>query len=267
MANLSAVRGLILDMDGVLWKDQEPIGCLPEIFERIHHLGLKVILATNNATKDVQDYLHKLNGFRVILEPWQIINSSMAAVSYLKRKFPKKGPVYVVGMDGLKRTLAEAGFCHQEKGDVLAVVVGMDRTLTYEKLRRATLLIRSGAPFIGTNPDRSFPTPEGLAPGAGAILSAIQTASDVTPIICGKPEPELYQLALDRFELTAENVLAVGDRLETDILGGQNIGCLTAVVLSGVTTPSAVSRWQPAPDIIAENLASVICLLESNHQD
>jgi 4-nitrophenyl phosphatase len=266
MVDLTTVRGLILDMDGVLWKDHEPIGNLPSIFERIKRLGLQVILATNNATKDVKDYLNKLQEFDVKLDSWQVINSSMAAVSFLKRSFPQPGPVYVVGMDGLKRTLSEAGFIHHEQGDVLAVVVGMDRTLTYDKLRRATLLIRTGVPFIGTNPDRSFPTPEGLAPGAGAILAAIQTASDIAPIICGKPEPELYQLALNRFNLPPQAVLAVGDRLETDILGGQNIGCRTAVVLSGVTTLHAVSSWQPSPDIIADNLASVISVLENHHQ-
>ena len=262
MVDLSTVHGLILDMDGVLWKDHEPIGNLPSIFERIHRLGLKVILATNNATKDVQNYLDKLQSFGVKLESWQVVNSSMAAVSYLKRRFPQAGPVYVVGMDGLKRTLSEAGFDHREQGEVLAVVVGMDRSLTYAKLRRATLLIRAGVPFIGTNSDRSFPTPDGLAPGAGAILAAIHTASDVAPIICGKPEPELYQLAMDRLMLLPEAVLAVGDRLETDILGGQAIGCRTAVVLSGVATPEAAASWQPPPDLVASELSSVIDILE-----
>ena len=154
------LKGVILDMDGVLWKDTQPLGNLPAIFDRIKSLGLKVTLATNNATRTVDQYLEKLGSFGVRLEPWQIITSSDATGFLLQQKFPDKGEVFVIGEDSLKRVLEKYGFNCAEGGvgKIIAVVSGMDRGLTFEKLRVATLLIRQGVPFIGTNPDRTFPT-------------------------------------------------------------------------------------------------------------
>ena len=257
------IRGLILDMDGVLWQDTQPIGNLPAIFARIKTLGLRVILATNNATRSVSSYLEKLLGFGVRLEPWQIITSSQAAAQYLKKQKPQGGSVFVVGEAGLVEALQEKGFTTESgNGPIHTVIAGMDRYLTYEKLTQATLLIRAGAAFVGTNPDRSFPTPAGLVPGAGAILALLETATDVSPIIIGKPGPIMYQQALERLETTPGETLAVGDRLETDILGGQNTHCKTALVLSGVTTPDLARAWTPAPDLIAPDLASVLDTLQ-----
>ncbi|NUM47962.1 MAG: haloacid dehalogenase, partial [Anaerolineales bacterium] len=152
------IQSLILDMDGVLWRDQEPIGNLPAIFARIHALGLRTILATNNATRTVASYLEKLAGFGVYLEPWQIITSSQATAQYLQQQHPQGGPVFVVGETGLLDALREKGFTPETDSDlaepaVHTVVAGMDRHLTYAKLARATLLIRAGAAFVGTNPE------------------------------------------------------------------------------------------------------------------
>lgn len=261
MGLLHPVKALILDMDGVLWRDDEPIGNLPHVFGLIRELGYKLTLATNNATKSAEQYLEKLAGFGVALEPWQIVNSPQAVARFLRREFPGGGGVYVIGEPGLSSTLTEHGFYPAER-DVCAVVVGLDRTLTYEKLRKATLLIRDGVPFIGTNPDATLPVPEGQAPGAGAILAAVEKASGVAPFIVGKPGPEMYQLALERLEVTPAEAIGVGDRLETDILGAQAAGCRTALVLSGVSTAEQAAQWQPAPDWIAPDLTSFILQLE-----
>ena len=261
--SLPNIRSLILDMDGVLWRDTQPIGELPAIFDRISSLGLRVLLATNNATRSVSSYLEKLAGFKVHLEPWQIITSSEATAQYLIHQFPDGGSVFVVGETGLVETLRERGFTHDPtNGSVLAVVAGMDRQLTYEKLAKATLLIRDGIPFVGTNPDRSFPTPAGLIPGAGAILAALEAATDIPPTIIGKPGSIMYQQALERLDTLPEETLVVGDRLETDILGGQNVHCKTALVLSGVTNLKQVQAWALAPDLIAKNLAAVLDALK-----
>jgi HAD superfamily hydrolase (TIGR01457 family) len=251
------LQALILDMDGVLWRDDDPIGNLPEIFNRIKQRGLQVTLATNNATKTIEQYLQKLNGFGVILQPAQIVNSSQAVAHYLRQRYPSGGAVFVVGEDGLFQAVQESGF-HHSQTDVLAVVVGMDRNLTYEKLAQATLLIRSGAQFVGSNPDRSFPTPAGLVPGAGAILAAIEAATDHQPLIVGKPAPEMYRIAMQRMGVAPENTLVVGDRLETDIIGAQQIGCHSGLVLSGVTTLEAARRWDPPPDWIAKDLTDLL---------
>lgn len=244
-------------MDGVLWQGPQPIGDLPSIFNQIQHQGWKVVLATNNSTLTPQRYVERLEMFGVRVEPWQIINSAHAVTNYLTRLYPTGSTVYVIGEAGIIEALVEKGFTIGED-NVIAVVVGMDRQLSYQKLSRATLLIRSGVPFIGTNPDRTFPIPEGLIPGAGAILAALETATSVKPLIMGKPSPAMYQLALERLGTSPVETLVVGDRLETDIAGAQAIGCRTALVLSGVSTESEGLSWQPQPDIITNDLASLV---------
>jgi 4-nitrophenyl phosphatase len=253
------IRGLILDMDGVLWLDTQAIGDLPVIFMRMAQQGLQVVLATNNATRTIEQYVEKVAGFGVALEPWQVVNSSQAAASYLQRRYPQGGSVFVLGMPALVETLAQAGFTHREK-EVLAVVGSMDRTVSYEKLKTATLLIRAGAHFVATNTDRTFPTPEGLAPGAGALLAALEAATDVKPVVCGKPSPRMYEMAMERMGLRPEETLVVGDRAETDIAGAQELGCPCALVLSGVTSPAQAqaAAWQPAPDWIEADLEAVV---------
>jgi 4-nitrophenyl phosphatase len=252
-----SIKALILDMDGVLWQGPQPIGDLPTIFTRIQQRGWKVVLATNNATRTPQQYLDRLDQLGVRVEPWQVVNSVDVTTSYLTRKYPSGGTVYVIGEVGILEALTRAGFTIGED-HAIAVVAGMDRSLNYEKLSRATLLIRSGVPFIGTNPDRTFPTPEGLVPGAGAILAALETATSITPTIMGKPSPAMYQLALERLGTSPAETLVVGDRLETDIAGAQAIGCRSALVLSGVSTEADGFAWQPQPDIIAKDLASLV---------
>lgn len=258
ISNLSPrIKALILDMDGVLWRDNTLLVDLPAVFRRFQELELKVVLATNNATRSVDMYLQRFEGFGVRLEPGQVVNSAIALGHLLRKCFPQGGPVYILGEKGVVDTLAEYGFYFSEEAP-LAVVVGMDRQVNYEKLSRATLLIRSGVPFYATNPDKTFPTPQGLTPGAGAIVAAVQAATDVQPIYGGKPQPTMLQVALERLGTTAEQTLAVGDRLETDILGGYLAGCRTALVLSGVATLQEAETYSPKPDIIALDLAQLV---------
>lgn len=254
---LASIRGLILDMDGVLWRGDEALLDMPAFFTGAEKLGLSVALATNNATLSVAQYLDKLSRFGARLMPEQIVNSSMAAAFYLSRKHPNGGPVYVVGESGLHDTLAEKGFHHAEE-NVLAVVAGLDRHVTYTKLSRASLLVRSGVEFVGTNPDKTYPSPSGLTPGAGSILAFIETASGVSPVIAGKPEPFMFDLAIARMGLNPGQTMAVGDRLDTDILGGQKAGCRTAAVLSGVSTPQDIAAWSPSPDLVLAGLAQLL---------
>lgn len=256
------IKGLILDMDGVLWRDREPIGDLPAIFSRIRDLGLQVMLATNNATRTPERHLEKLRGFGVELSPQQVVNSAVAAAALLAGRFPQGGALYVIGEQGICAALQDSGFSileHAEPGQPpLAVVVGLDRNISYEKLRTATLLIRAGAPFYATNPDRTFPTPYGLVPGAGAIVAAVIAATDQEPVWAGKPGIAMLQACLDRMGLQPGQALVVGDRLETDIAGGQAAGCKTALVLSGVSTRAQAEVWRPAVDHIAPDLEALL---------
>jgi len=247
------IRGLILDMDGVLWKDDQPIGILPEIFNRISHLGLKVMFCTNNSTLTVESYQAKFHNFGVTIETSQIITSSIAAAEALKSRLPFQSRIYVIGENGLIQTLKQEGFYPAET-DVQAVVAGLDRFVTYEKLKKGALFVRNGAIFIGTNPDRTLPTPEGLIPGAGTIIAALETATDSKAIVVGKPDPFMTALALQRLGLKAQETLVVGDRVETDIAAGQAVGCRTALVFSGVSTSADLQKWSPQPDLTAPSL-------------
>ncbi len=255
--HLKNIKALVLDMDGVLWRENEAIGDLNAIFTHFEKVGLQVLCATNNSTKTPQQYIEKLAGLGAHLHEEQIITSAMGVAYLLNKRFPSGGPVYAIGEIGLTTILKDAGFYESEKGS-LAVIAGMDRQINYAKLKTATLLIRSGVPFYATNPDRTFPTPEGLIPGAGAILAALVAASDVEPIIAGKPNSTLYEFALEKLGTLPEETLAVGDRIETDILGAQRAGCRTALVLSGIANRAEALAWKPAIDLVVPELGELL---------
>lgn len=257
------VKGLILDMDGVLWRGSQPLLDMPPFFAALADLGIPVVFATNNGTRTVSDYIAHLAGFGVLAQAWQIVTSAIATADYLYKEFPQGGPVFIVAENGVTAALAEKGFFSASPEDgPLAVVAGMDRSINYEKASQATLLIRAGKPFIGTNPDLTFPMPAGQVPGAGAILALLEAASGVRPVMIGKPEPLLYRFAMERLGTRPEETLAVGDRLETDILGGTRAGCPTVLVLSGVTSAAEAARWQPQPNLIIPNLADLLPFLK-----
>jgi 4-nitrophenyl phosphatase len=252
-----SIRALILDMDGVLWLGAQPIGDLPGSFERIRKLGLKAILVTNNASRSTGFYLEKLLSFGVRLEAWQVLSSGQALVYHLQKDHAECTDLYVIGEQALVDVLVQAGYRISEQ-EAQAVIVSLDRDLTYEKLRTATRLVRSGAALIATNFDPTIPTPTGLGPGAGAILAAVEASTGVSATIAGKPNPQSYQLALERLGCSAGQTLVIGDRLETDIAGAQSLGCRTALVLSGVTSQEAARSWLPPPDLIARDLEQVL---------
>jgi 4-nitrophenyl phosphatase len=255
------LKGLILDMDGVLWTDSAPIGDLPRIFSRMKELNLAVAMATNNSTRTVDQYVEKLHALGVEVEPWQVVTSSLAVAEMMSRQFPAGTPVFAIGEQGLVDALKAKNFevlSTEEAPRAEAVVVGIDRKVSFEKMSEATLLVRAGKPFFATNPDKTFPTPRGQIPGAGAWLSVIITATEVQPAVAGKPYPYLLELARERLGTSKEATYVVGDRLETDIAGGQALGCPTALVLSGVSTLAQAQAWRPRIDLIAENLASLV---------
>jgi 4-nitrophenyl phosphatase len=202
-------------------------------------------------------YQKKLEDFGVEVDVNQIVTSPMAVAELLLRKHPTGGPVFVVGEEGITSLMEKYGFFHQEKNP-LAIVAGLDRHISYAKLSKATLCIRNGAEFYGTNPDKTYPTDHGLVPGAGAIIAFLETATGVTPIIAGKPYPYLLEVALAQMQSSPDETLVIGDRLETDIAGGKNVNCRTALVLSGVCSQEELSQSNIYPDMIAIDLAEII---------
>ena len=255
------INALILDMDGVIWRADAPIGDLAEIFARIEAHGLKYVFATNNGTKTPEQYVERLAGFGVNVKSSQVVTSALGVAYMLSQKYPKGTKVFMIGEDGIKVALEEKGFevlSVNNASEAKVVVMGIDRNITFDKMREATLLVRSGVPFYATNPDKTFPTPRGEIPGAGAWISVITTATEVEPIIAGKPFPFMMELSLELLGTKKEETLVVGDRLETDIAAGQALGCPTALVLSGVSTKSQASTWHPQIDMIADDLSSLI---------
>jgi 4-nitrophenyl phosphatase len=254
------IKGLILDMDGVLWRWPDPIGDLPGLFAFINQRGWKVVFLTNNATLSARQYTEILNNFGFPAHIRQVINSAEATGEYLKEKYPHGGSIFIIGEDGLRETLERFGFNRSGDGHI-AVIVGLDRQLTYEKLSQASLSIQDGAEFIGTNPDTTIPTHRGIEPGAGSILAAVQVASGHLPVVIGKPSSVMYQIALSRLGTSPKETLVIGDRLDTDIAGGQAAGCLTGLVLSGVAKEEDLPGFSQAPDYIASDLHELLMLI------
>ncbi len=256
-----SIHGLVLDMDGVIWKSDTPIGDLPAIFARIKEHGLKFVFATNNGTRSPDQYVDKLGELGVEVNAGQIITSALGVAHILSQKFPQGGPVFAIGEAGVLDALRAKNFeplSVEDAPKALAVVASIDRQISFNKMMEATLLIRNGAPFYATNPDKTFPTPRGEIPGAGAWISVITTATNAEPIYAGKPLPYLMELALERLGTRKEETLVVGDRLETDIAAGQAVGCPTALVLSGVSTNEQAQAWTPKVDLIARDLAELV---------
>jgi len=255
------IKSLILDMDGVIWRADMPIGDLPSIFNRIRERGLKFVFATNNATKTSEQYVSRLSRLGVQVESWQVITSAQAVSHILTRQFPPGTKIFMIGEDGIRQALEANGYdvlAVEDAPQAEAVVMGIDHEVNFQKMSEATYLVRSGVPFYATNPDKTFPTPRGEIPGAGAWYSVVVTATGVQPTVAGKPHPFLMELALEKLGTTKDESLVVGDRLETDIAAGQGVGCPTALVLSGVSTMQQADNWRPAPDLIAADLTKLV---------
>ena len=248
-------------MDGVLWKGDAPIGDLPATFKRIRERGLKFMFATNNGTKTPEEYQNKLAELGVDVESEQVLTSALGIASMLERKFPRGTKIFMIGEGGIRVALEDKGFeilSVDDAPQAQVVVMGLDRSITFQKIEEATLLVRAGIPFYTTNTDRTFPTPRGEIPGAGSWLAVVISATGVQPTVAGKPFPFLMELALERLGTSKEETLVVGDRLETDIAAGQAVGCPTALMLSGVSSKEEAQAWKPAPSIIAADLAELV---------
>ena len=256
MQRLITIRHLIIDMDGVLYRESDAIPGLVDFFGFLRQRDTRFVLATNNSTRTPAQYVEKMAGMGVQITPADLITSAQATAAYLREISPPGTPVYAVGQVGLTTALQEAGFVLDSRR-VEFVVAGLDVHVTYEKLKTATLLIHRGARFIGTNPDVTHPTAEGLAPGAGAILAAIQASTGVAPTVIGKPEPTMFQQAMARLGAAPADTAALGDRLETDILAAQRTGILSLLVLSGVTDRALLAESEVRPDLVFEDIADL----------
>ncbi len=256
-----SIQAIISDMDGVLWRGAQPLPGLGALFTLAQRRGLDIMLATNNSSNTPRDYIGKLAGMGVTgVEARQILTSGTATADYLRARYPAGTRLYVVGGAGLKQLLAQAQF-QLVDADAEVVVCGIDFALTYDKVKAAALQIRAGARFIGTNPDSSFPSPEGLLPGAGSILALLEAASGCAPTVIGKPESAMFAVALQRLGTRPEETLMIGDRIGTDIAGAAALGIKTALVLTGVEDDASLRASPLQPDAVFAGLPELIAAL------
>ncbi|MGQ9477002.1 MAG: HAD-IIA family hydrolase [Candidatus Bipolaricaulia bacterium] len=258
MTKLRNYRAFLIDLDGVLIRGSLPLPGAAEALERLRELGGKVLIFSNNSTRSRRAFAQRLQGLGFAIESEEVVNS---AYILGQRLLELSGPsrAFMIGEEGLKEELELAGhhLVGPEEADFL--VVGMDRQLTYEKLRQALRVLRRGARFLAANADPTFPTPEGEVPGAGAIVGAITGMGFPPEEVVGKPSPIAFRVALQAAGVSnARNCLVIGDRLETDILGAREAGLDSALVLTGVTSREELERSPIRPTWVAASLAELV---------
>ena len=253
---LSHIRALLIDLDGVLWVGHQALPGVAEFFSLLNARQIRFVLVSNNATRRADYTVARVREMGVEISPAQVLTSADATPRWLAQKMPEVKRVYVIGERALREALNDEHIEIVER-DADAVVVGLDRELTYEKLKRATLEIRRGAKFIATNTDRTLPTEEGLTPGAGSLIAALVAATDVQPIVIGKPGRPMFELALEIAGTSPDETAMLGDRLDTDIDGAADIGLKTIMVLTGVSTRAEAEQNRVKPDLIVEDLPTL----------
>ncbi|XP_039141593.1 LOW QUALITY PROTEIN: phosphoglycolate phosphatase 2-like [Dioscorea cayenensis subsp. rotundata] len=283
---VDSVDAFLFDCDGVIWKGDKLIDGVPEALQTLRSLGKKLVFVTNNSRRSRGKYAKKFLSLGLDVSEDEIFSSSFAAAMFLKlNNFPQDKKVYVIGEEGIVEEMELAGFTclggpeDRDKSvqlksnsmvehdkSVGAVVVGLDLHVNYYKFHYATLCIREnpGCLFIATNRDAlGHITDTQECPGAGCMVAAVCATTEKEPVVVGKPSPFMMDFLVKRFQINTSRMCMVGDRLDTDILFGQNTGCKTLLVLSGVTSLSTLE--DPSnnihPDYYTSNLFSIVELL------
>lgn len=256
---LKDIHALMIDIDGTLLRGNLALPGLVEFLDFLNTHAIQFQMASNNATKTLAAYHQKISAFGANLSIENILTSSTVTALYLQEKYPG-GKVYMIGQSGLEEALTQAGIqiIAGMNGKADAVVVGGDYSLTYEKLKYASLHIQQGAEFIGTNPDLLYPTDEGMVPECGMTLVALETATEVKPIIMGKPNRFMFDQGMKKMGVDSHSTAMLGDRLETDIQGGKNAGMKTILVETGIDNQETVISKGIQPDLVVKDLLELI---------
>lgn len=263
---LRSARAFVFDMDGVLYRGDEPLPGVAATLDALTLRGRGYMLATNNSMSTPASYVTKLARMGVQVPAEAILTAGLATRDFLAETLPPDAGVFVVGMPGLREQLfGDSPFHPVQYGeeDPAAVVVGLDLAFDYAKLKAAAEAIRNGALFVATNTDATLPTEAGLVPGAGSMVAAIAVASGRQPTVIGKPETPLLDQALHRLGASAADAVMIGDRLDTDILAGHRAGMLTVLVLTGVSTREEIALAPVLPDLVLSDLPAMVAALSA----
>lgn len=247
-------RGFLIDLDGTVYKGTEKIEEAITFVKELEKRNLPYLFLTNNSTKHPSDVSEKLVGMGVPSTTEHVFTTSMATASYISELKPG-ARVYPIGEEGLISALKESGLEIVET-EADFVVMGLDRTIDYEKLAGGALNIRNGAEFIATNGDIALPTERGFLPGAGSLISVLTVTTGVQPKFIGKPESIIVDQALEVLGTSKEETLMVGDNYYTDILAGINAGIDSLLVYTGVTTEEELENIEVKPTHTIDSLAN-----------
>jgi len=241
------IKGVFLDLDGTVYCGSEVIPGAPEFIFRLKREGRRYLFVTNRSNRTPRQIASHLQDCGIPCEPGDIVTSAQATVEYLK-----EGRVFYIGEEGLHEAIVCGELEITEEAPDY-VVVSLDRHITYEKMEKASRLIRNGARFVATNADRVLYTDSGPSPGTGAIVAAIAAASDAHPVYVGKPETIIIDMALERLGLSRQEVVIIGDNLESDIKAGKNAGIRTILILTGVSSREDLRRATDKPTWVVED--------------
>ena len=263
MALSPLLRGydqVILDLDGCVWIGDQPVEGSVAAIGILREAGKRVAFVTNNSWHAGEDHVAKLWGLGVQASLADVVTVG-GAVQHRLAETRSGRTAFVIGRESLRRHVADAGLKVLNGTDLASrvdvVVVGGTDDVHYDDLRNASLSVRRGAELLGTARDPTLPMPDGYWPGSGAILAAVETASETTATIVGKPMPQLFLTALDR--LGEGRTLAVGDRLDSDIAAAAAAGLDAALVLSGgATEEDAAGAPTPGPVAVAATLGELV---------
>jgi NagD protein len=254
--------GFLIDMDGVLYRG---VDLLPGAADFVHELRSREIpfrFLTNNSQRTRRDVVAKLSRMGIEVEEEHVFTSAVATARFLAQQKPN-GTAFVIGAGGLLTALHQNGYAVVDT-DPDYVVVGEGRTFNLEQVEAAVKMIQKGAKLIATNLDPSCPTANGsIRPGCGAMVAMLETATGVKAFSVGKPSPVMMRAARKELGLSTDETTMIGDTMETDILGGVQLGFRTVLVLSGGTKKEDLDKFGYRPEIVVEHLADFADMMES----
>jgi len=227
-------EGYLIDLDGTMYRGEEKIEAASRFVKSLENSEIPYLFVTNNSSRTPKQVANKLLSMDIPATPDHVFTTSMATANYIAKQYAK-ARILMIGEEGLELALEEKGM-ELVDDNVDVVVMGIDRNITYKKLSKACLAVRSGATFISTNGDVAIPTEQGLLPGNGAFTSVVEISTGVQPIFIGKPEPIIVNQALEVLGTSLEKTVMVGDNYHTDIMAGINAGLDTIIVHTGVTS-------------------------------
>lgn len=260
---LKNIKLYLFDMDGTLYIGDRLFPFTKELLQRIRKTGGNYLFMTNNSSKSVEDYISKLCKLGIHADRDDFMTSSQATAYYLRQNFPGK-TLYVCGTGSLKKELRSEGICVTEDPDrAECIVMGFDTELTFQKLHDVSrLLLTRDIPYIATNPDLVCPTEFGSVPDCGSVCQMIFNATNKRPVVIGKPSPLMPQLAMEKMGYLPQETCVVGDRIYTDIKSGLNAGTVTALVMSGETTPEILEKSEDKPRLVLSSAEEILNALQ-----